>query len=293
MMKYLRYLVIILSVLVCFITLISGISHAASMLLESKHDLSSQGTSNFQFWTLRVCVFCHTPHGANTDVRERTLINADNPSAAYLNTGGPIATTGPSILLWNRVLSNAAQYGYGFNSYQSSTMNSNNSTVRVYSLLCLSCHDGVGALNVLYSTPDDATTETETGNPYKIKIWGGVGDDQIGDQQYTAELNPNIGGRLSSTNTNFTGDHAVLLDNDHPISFDYDTSVDSGLKTKTFAEGRGIRFFTNPAGVPNISVECSSCHNPHYQGAEPSGPRWPFLVTSNTGSYMCLSCHDK
>jgi hypothetical protein len=292
-MNHFKYLVIGVISILCFITLLSGISHAVSIVY-SKHDLSDQGGGNFQFETGQVCVFCHTPHGGSTDVRPLAVIEANNKTAAYQNTG---AAGGPIFLLWNRAFSNVTSPGIqeGYETYQSSTLNANTGSVRIYSILCLSCHDGVGALNVLTKLPSDATTEV--GRSYAIRPKPSTGANQIGDVQYTADRNPNIGNRTSPSNTmEYPGqDIPVQLFNDHPISIDYTdalVSADGGLNAPGGLDPR-IRLFTNPAGTTNVSLECPSCHNVHDQGGDEYSTQYPFLVMSNAGSSLCLECHNK
>jgi hypothetical protein len=292
-MNNFKYLVIGVISILCFITLLSGISHAVSIRF-SKHDLSDSGGSNFKFETTEVCVFCHTPHGGNMDVRPLTVIEAYNKSASYQNTG---AAGGAPFLLWNRAFSNAADNDIqeGYETYSSSTMNASTGSVRIYSILCLSCHDGVGALNVLTKLPGDATTES--GRSYAIRPKPSTGSNQIGDIQYTADRNPNIGNRTSPSNTmGYPGQEIpVQLFNDHPISIDYTAALasdDGGLNAPSTIDG-AIRLFTNPAGTPGVSLECPSCHNVHDQGGDPASSQFPFLVMSNAGSALCLECHNK
>jgi predicted CXXCH cytochrome family protein len=70
------------------------------------------------------------------------------------------------------------------------------------------------------------------------------------------------------------------LTNDHPVNFAYATSLagDTGLNPVT-------------APVANLlvggSVQCSSCHDVH----DPTNS--PFLRMSNTGSALCIVCHNK
>ncbi len=90
-------------------TLLQGAS-----VVGSRHDLSTPGTP-------QVCVFCHTPHEANT-----------NASIA----GAP---------LWNR-----AETTQTFLLYGSPTMDTVSSQPRLNSRLCLSCHDGVNASTVVH-----------------------------------------------------------------------------------------------------------------------------------------------
>lgn len=94
----------------------------------TKHDLKATLTTGTQ-----VCVFCHTPHGANED--------------AVLVGKAP---------LWNQDLNDAAN-DYG--SYTSDTFDATDIaavTRATYSstLLCLSCHDGTVAPGSFYNPPN-------------------------------------------------------------------------------------------------------------------------------------------
>lgn len=293
-MNYFKYIVVGVFSVLCFFTLLSGISHSDSPSVQfSRHDLSIFGTGVFKFQTFQVCVFCHTPHGANTGVRDNTWIKGNDPTANYVNTTDG---TGYPLLLWNRALSDAPGENMGYETYTSSTMDANVGNIRVYSLLCLSCHDGVGAMNVLTHMPMEATVVLDSAG--NLETWPNPGkENQMGDLSFSAgTLNPNIGNRITPDNTlAYTGDNAVQLRNDHPISFDYDAMLlakDTGLNTQEYAISKGIRFFRNPAGAFD-SVECPSCHNPHNQGGDHTSDKFPFLVMSNAGSALCLACHNK
>ncbi|NOY94794.1 MAG: cytochrome c3 family protein [Chlorobi bacterium] len=80
------------------------------------------------------------------------------------------------------------------------------------------------------------------------------------------------------------------LSNDHPISFSYDAtlaSTDGGLydpTTQTSGLGGTIGDDMLFAG----QLECASCHDVH-NGAGYSN----FLRKSNSGSALCLTCHNK
>lgn len=93
----------------------------------TKHDLSTNVTGG------QVCVFCHTPHGANVD----NVLVGRAP-------------------LWNQDINDAAQ-DYG--KYASDTFDAldiANVTRATYSttLLCLSCHDGTVAPGSFYNAPN-------------------------------------------------------------------------------------------------------------------------------------------
>jgi predicted CXXCH cytochrome family protein len=92
-------------------TLVLSSSLYAGTVIGTRHDLSTAGTP-------QVCEFCHTPHGANTNIQAP---------------------------LWNR-----AETTQTFTLYGSSTMTGTVGQPRVASRLCLSCHDGVNASAVVH-----------------------------------------------------------------------------------------------------------------------------------------------
>ena len=83
----------------------------AATIVGTAHDLSGKG-----WGTNQVCIFCHTPHNANTTV-----------------AGAP---------LWNHAVTTAT-----FSTYSSDTLNATVGQPDGVSKLCLSCHDGTVALD--------------------------------------------------------------------------------------------------------------------------------------------------
>lgn len=88
------------------------------------------------------------------------------------------------------------------------------------------------------------------------------------------------------TTSNVEGELVIdaEFNNDHPVAFEYDKaqSDDAELETLATAKSGGIPFFGNGEN----EMWCSSCHDVHS-----STPL--FLVKSNTGSALCLTCHIK
>lgn len=265
-------------VMLCVIALTSVISHAG--VEGTLHDMSLYAWpadplhpnpfANFD--TGQVCVFCHTPHNANLNIQSGTYWT----SGGYANAAG--GTKG--FLLWNRALSNATSMQL----YTSSSMANTPTQVNVYSLLCLSCHDGVSAINVLNQQPGDMVdsdldgkVDVTLGEPVMIGEVSGIGAN-IGDRDPSADSGVNN------------------LSNDHPISMNYNyaQSVDAGLRaaTGTYVGDPAVRLFPDPATGTKNSVECSTCHDVHNQGTDAAGT-FPFLVVSNNGSGLCLQCHLK
>lgn len=229
-------------------TLYWGVSHAATVV-GSKHDLTiASGGGGFSAYdTTQICVFCHTPHNANT--------------SAPLN----------GQYLWNRAVNTTT-----FTMYSSATLNAtyvNPTRPGVQSLLCLSCHDGVGAFNALLRYPADAPNIASLGSI----VSGNTFNNYLGD--------PNIGPLAIGSD----------LSNDHPVGFIYNAALAAADPTGTLATPLDA-MRVDVAGklrLFNGQMECATCHNPHDndQCSTPGDCR--FLVVNNAGSALCLTCHNK
>jgi predicted CXXCH cytochrome family protein len=68
----------------------------------------------------------------------------------------------------------------------------------------------------------------------------------------------------------------------HPVGIDYPLFDRRGFRPANVVTNKGT------VVLPNGKVECLSCHDPH-NGA---GQKY-FLVTSNSRSALCLTCHRK
>lgn len=234
----------------------------------------------------QVCIFCHTPHNAS-----------------------------PSVPLWNKVYTAGIQSSYKL--YTSSptlsqTAKNASITANSVSLLCLSCHDGKTAINVLHNSGYRDSSVAVTGDAV-IDFGGGItaGPYPIGQSFIANGANPaNLGAIRNGPNGTIStiGDslNGTNLTDDHPIGFSYASAVADKPGTLLPTPATGIRLF-------NGRVECSSCHNPHiYYGAGLNGSTridfgtdygWPvdpkqraltpFLTISNQGSKLCLGCHIK
>ncbi len=108
--------------------LLSLVSLASAGIFNTKHNLGSTGinaASNFS-GTSEICVFCHTPHGADA-------------SAA--------------VPIWNR---NLAPVEGGFATYDqmgTTTLDAQIEPVGSVSIACLSCHDGTQAMDNIINAP--------------------------------------------------------------------------------------------------------------------------------------------
>ena len=218
-----------------FIIVLSSISYAA--ISGSQHDFTFLGTSNFSNSfggdNDEPCVYCHTPHGSY----------------------------GNQTPLWNRTLS----FPNGFNVYTSATMDSTpTNPPSTITQLCLSCHDGVGAINSVLNTP----------GPGSAPLTFNALQNQIGDLGTSAKwVNIGEGDPLVAS--------AVNLTNDHPVSIAW--------------ANKGTGFLANPTAPARLvsgMVECTSCHEPH-NGTPFELGGMQFMLMSNNGSALCLACHVK
>ena len=218
-----------------------------------------------------VCIFCHTPHNA-----------------------------GKSQLLWNKanmIGVNAPTYRLytSSKSLSSTVRNASTFSSNSPSLLCLGCHDGKTAMNVLHSSSTGvaAGTDYPAGAKLIATAQGGGGTTPVTmpwalPDMYGGVLpNMNLGGTASN---NQQGDD---LTNDHPLGFDYNAAqLEKPTALYALAQvgvrsTNKIKFF----GASN-KLECTTCHDPHVDTTVNPELK-PFLVMSNSGSALCLSCHNK
>jgi len=141
-----------------------------------------------------------------------------------------------------------------FTAYSSYSLNAAVGQPSPSSKACLSCHDGTIALD---------------------SFGGAAGSNFISGS-------PKLGTDLS---------------NDHPVSFTYDAALataDGGLYDPTLKTVGALGGKTIAAGmlISGNKVECSSCHDVH-RGKGNSVTAGRLLLVNNTGSALCLTCHNK
>lgn len=141
---------------------------------------------------------------------------------------------------------------------------------RFPSKLCLVCHNGITSELVNYPGPCSVPSPE-----YDITIAG------------CAEI-------------------GLDLTNDHPVSFDYDASLDLDgnefpVATPTGTRGRlvitgassGTLYWLYGSGSNLNWFECATCHSVHDTAVYPGKGDYQvyFLRQDNTASTMCLDCH--
>jgi predicted CXXCH cytochrome family protein len=254
-----------------------------------------------------VCVYCHTPHGSNT--------NAPLP-------------------LWNRTLKATTYTTY--NQLNTSTLTQTVTQPGPSSIACLSCHDGQVAVDSVINMPGSGgynAAQATSQNDGFLDAWRNssgtqatvhAGLDAVNEGDGCLACHSTKAGKITGANaTDFTVfSLGTDLRNDHPVGVQYGgggitASSPSALthnpdfrapqsavlnETRVWWVGTGARaggtrqktdlmLYTRTSTDGYTSqtdaepfVECASCHDPHTDKAL-------FLRISNAGSALCLACH--
>ncbi len=206
-------------------------------MVGTQHDMSSiQGGGNDE-----VCIYCHTPHASNVNV-QAPLWNKPTITTAFTMYGA--TATGVAGTTIAGTTTDATPSGA--------------------SLACLSCHDGVSAMNSVVNAP------------------GSGGYNATGTFIGTVNNTPRDMPNAEEIAVGLFGD----LTNDHPVSITYVEGV-AGLRAKTTPLTGWQGASTINDLLRNGKVQCVSCHDPHF----PNNGR--YLRYSNNGSGLCKACHDK
>jgi len=276
-------------------------------VVNTRHNLTqgyiAGGWSNWMDYArnnyAEVCVYCHTPHGANSTI-DAPLWNRTNKTNTY-------------TLYSRQLTSGQAPTQPGLNS-----------------LTCLSCHDGTVAIDSIINMPTTQTTgyggnysstqETaqndtfldawtnQTGSGVDPidhgKIWSADSGDSTGPYNCnrchaTGNMWDIPDFRVFNIGTDLSDDHPVGVQLPDPAVYDFNatTGTDGTLKfydgnVNGRADTDEVRFYNTGDGY---EVECASCHDPH--GAPSAGVGSvriaSFLRVDNNGSTLCLTCHAK
>lgn len=251
----------------------------------TRHNLSSLSPEGieravYSEQTTEICIFCHTPHGASSEATE--------------------AIKAP---LWNRSLSSARYILYdqvwstSFEAYEVSPPKPNAPTG--YSRLCLSCHDGTIALGSFVNRPGSGTSFSQIDMLYPTGQASAGGSGTIP-----------VGSGISTGDTRVIGTN---LQNDHPVSFVFDSAlavrdeelVDPGPPLVHPAKVGDPTPISPMRRYPGTdmgrfdTVQCTSCHNPHaatypkflragFFNNDPADINYP-----SASKTICLYCHEK
>lgn len=231
-----------------------------------------------------VCVYCHTPHSSATNIGAAPLWNRTKPQATFsvysaaTTLGQQVTSPGPN------------------------------------SLTCLSCHDGLTAIDSIINMPGSgrvSMTAQIAPDASLLTTWRQP-------DGFAADMHATLNGCASGCHDNDsvpTGGPnfkpfiiGADLKNDHPVGIQY-PSVTSGRGFAEPTRTARIAFFDkdgNNHADPNeirlydtgdgYEVECGSCHDPH--GVPSAGPGSRFIasfmrVDNAMQSQLCLTCHVK
>lgn len=228
-----------------------------------------------------VCVYCHTPHGANTTV---------------------------ALPLWNRTIKATTYTTY--NQLGTSTLTQTVSQPGAASLACLSCHDGQTAVDSIVNMPGSgryqASQATVQDNAF-LNTWPSAAASHMA-------LTPGTGCLICHNSVTGFQDFTVFalgtdLTNDHPVGITFPSTNGPGTDFRTPAGVKGTtRYFDDNVNGKfdsadvrlydtggAVQVECASCHDPHGVPSAGAGTVFKpsFLRVSNTSSVLCLTCHSK
>ncbi len=264
------------------ILIISGTMAGAVVepdVAQTKHNLSVSGPGEVKAQSeSQICVFCHTPHGAEKF---------------------------PGSPLWNRKLSGAT---YTPNVYSSSSLDAEailGTTLAEpagSSKLCLSCHDGtlaLGAVNVLNGAVD-----------VNVPMVGTDPDGSMPGGPHTA-----ASGFTRDLGVDLRNDHPISLTYDTALA-DADGELHTPDSNQMIPAGTGETVaIRTPAHKPLLPLEatgataegqiqCGTCHDPHLYdttGADikflrahrlQQGPPAGGAFDPNN-DIICIACHDK
>jgi predicted CXXCH cytochrome family protein len=146
-------------------------------------------------------------------------------------------------------------------------------------------HQTTAATFTVYTS---STLDATPGQPTGVsKACLSCHDGTVSIDSYTGHIVNNAATKLTAANPGFLD---TDLRNDHPISFTFDAALATKDGTLFTPASATCVDTSSPCQVPLYSgqVECASCHAVHGSGAVPK-----FLRMSNTGSALCLKCHNK
>lgn len=251
---------------------------AQAQIAGTKHNLGTSpgGTGVNKFsGTAEICVFCHTPHGADT-------------SAA--------------VPLWNRTLPTASTFTT-YDSLGTSSLDGKVAPVGSVSIACLSCHDGVTSMSAVINAPGSGLGGDAT---WTAGTWSGANQT---NGAIAAGLITNIGKDLKNDHPigiqygggglSVSAPTGTLKDPDFKMPTSQDINgtkvwwVDTEATVNNTRNKTDMLLYTRAATAGYTGqteaepfVECASCHDPHTTNTT-------FLRISNAGSAVCLACHVK
>lgn len=265
----------------------------------TRHNMTqtaTDGNGPDSFWMDRkrndyweICVYCHTPHGAN-------------PKS--------------ELPLWNRTIVSTVYTTY--NQGGSATLTQEVSQPGANSLTCLSCHDGQTAIDSVINMPGSGrylATQADTQDTAFLDTWTREGQGGGGSPSTSPGGSHNTLIGCMSCHADYDGSVATSfgvfvigkdLRNDHPVGVVFPTASPDFFEPSATAplakyfdtntnghmDKEDIRIYKNGS---NYQVECATCHDPHGVPRDGPGSKFndTFLRKTNAESKVCFTCHNK
>lgn len=283
-----RSLARLMTKMIAVAALALGALGAQAGIANTKHNLGANNAANENYMTAgttEICVFCHTPHASN--------INVKAP-------------------LWNKPVAAGSSYTT-YTTAVSATIDGSVDMSGI-SLACLSCHDGTQAMDTMINKPGSGG--------YNV-AGSAIGGTWTGARQDGTGKMINAGEFISMLGQDLTNDHPVGIQycgggvntgGASTTAASTGTCRDADFNAPqngliggsrawwvdTSAGAAGSRQKTDMilyARAPTLSgdatsgmyqpfVECASCHDPHTENTT-------FLRIPNAQSAVCLACHNK
>ena len=243
----------------------AGTQGVTSGMAGGPHDFTSTATDSIGQKLIGptnfLCGYCHVPH---------------------------VSSAGIGAPLWSRktLTTGSTHAGITFGTYASGSMDATVNDVKLtdnYSSFCLSCHDG----SQMFASAAYQSKPVPYGSPWPGAAHAGF--DTVRNPSYMSMATTGSYGGLSHI---------------HPVNFIYNSalaSADPGL----YDPGTGSYLYNDatygavgrlfPDGSGNLTMQCSSCHNPHIDDATaPSGSgSYPLIEGTLDGGKLCVACHAK
>jgi len=244
------------------------------------HNLSTVGATSGP--ESQICVFCHTPHGANRDTQAQAI----------------------EAPLWNRKLSSGI-----FSTYDSLSTQAKVGEPTGSSKLCLSCHDGSLATNNLSVVAGKIDQRIGVED---IRMPDGLGADTGFTRNLSQDLTNDHPISFSFLESKEDGKRLKELDPE--IRDPQDTDVDYLIDEENLFFPTKDKAKLVPLDKDEM-VQCSTCHDPHVSGND--NPNVTGDTTNNIKflrtrrfqmqdpmddsrpsfnkdvDIVCLACHDK
>lgn len=239
----------------------------AAQLSNSKHNLTSGGPGMMRSSRLEdMCVFCHTPMGAEASAAAPQWNEASPAPAAYQT----------------------------YDTLGTSALSGKVAPVGSVSFACLACHDGTQAVSTVISARLLGWAEGSWGGVQPVGglavgFSSNIGTDLRNDHPIGVQYG---GGGITANspsapthNPDFRSPQSSVL-NDIRIWW-----VETGVGAAGTRRKTDLSLYTRTRTDRNTGltvsepyVECASCHDPHTDNTL-------FLRVSNSRNALCLACH--